>query len=276
MGQRVWALAIALVAAVTLGVPAPADARSGPLVITYEVRGRGNVSPLEDLAAEAAAVYADPRGWNLGGSIQFARVATGGAFTLWLASDDQMSTFGGACGPVWSCRNGRNVVINEARWLASSDSWLTAAAPLATYRQMVINHETGHWLGFGHASCPAPGALAPVMQQQSMGLSGCVPNPWPLPSERSVLAANRGQPIVAPGDPADPPSTTTTTAGPSVPGTGAPVTTPTRTGVVPSPGPPVTTTTTSRSAPTSRRGAVCRDLVPLAAPRFWMTCFWPS
>jgi hypothetical protein len=48
---------------------------------------------------------------------------------------------------------------------------------------MVIDHETGHWLGQGHAFCARPGALAPVMQQQSKGMHGCRPNPWPLPWE---------------------------------------------------------------------------------------------
>jgi hypothetical protein len=201
MGRRFCAVLIAVVASFATGVFAPARAAASPLVITYEVRGRGNISPLEDLASTAALVYADPRGWSLGGSIRFAPVDSGGAFTLWLASDALMSTFGGACGPVWSCRNGRNVVINEDRWLGRSDSWLAALAPLDTYRQMVLNHETGHWLGFGHAACPGAGAPAPVMQQQSMTLDACVPNSWPLPSERSLLAARRGT-ATAGGEPA--------------------------------------------------------------------------
>ena len=210
MGRRIPAVLVAVVAWFATGAPAPARAAASPLVITYEVRGRGNVSPLEDLAATAASAYADPRGWSLGGSIRFEQVDSGGAFTLWLASDALMSTFGGACGHVWSCRNGRNVVVNEDRWLGTSDSWLAALSPLETYRTMVINHETGHWLGFGHASCPGAGAPAPVMQQQSMTLGACVPNSWPLPSERSVLAARRGVPIVAPGQSAHAPGTVIT------------------------------------------------------------------
>ena len=207
MARRIGPLAVALVALVTGGAVIPAGAATGPEVITYSVQGRGNVSPLEDLAAEAERTYADPRGWNLGGSLRFERVATGGAFTLWLAADDQMSTFGGACDRIWSCRNGRNVVINEDRWLGSSESYLEAGAPLSTYRQMVLNHETGHWLGFGHGHCRAPGAAAPVMQQQSMTLAGCSPNPWPLPSERASLAARRGVAVVQAGATATPPTT---------------------------------------------------------------------
>src|SRR5262245_55229343 len=116
MGRRICAAAVAVVAWATMATPPPAHAGAGPLVITYDVQGRGNVSSLDDLAATAASVYADPRGWSLGGSIRFDRVASGGAFTLWLAADGLMSSFGGACDRLWSCRNGRNVVINEDRW----------------------------------------------------------------------------------------------------------------------------------------------------------------
>jgi hypothetical protein len=276
MGRRICAAVVAVVAWVTTGTVAPARADAGPLVITYEVRGRGNVSPLEDLVATATSVYADPRGWSLGGSIRFERVDSGGAFTLWLASDALMSTFGGACGPVWSCRNGRNVVINEERWLASSDSWLAAAAPLESYRQMVINHETGHWLGFGHAQCSAPGAAAPVMQQQSMTLGGCVPNSWPLPSERSVLAARRGVPIMAPGETVDPPSTTTTTTTKSTATTGPAATAATTTGSTPTTGRSTTPTTRPPRTVTPGGEPACLRQVPQAALRLRMTPFWPS
>ena len=47
----------------------------------------------------------------------------------------------------------------------------------------------GHFLGLGHVECPAEGAPAPVMMQQSKGLNGCRANPWPLPAE--IAAALR-------------------------------------------------------------------------------------
>jgi len=147
----------------------------------YSVAGKGNVSDLEAFAAAVAQTYADPRGWNLGGTVRFERVASGGALTLWLAADSQMETFGGACDVMWSCRSGRNVVINEDRWLGASPAWTQAGGNLRDYQHMVVNHETGHWLGFGHADCASPGSAAPIMQQQSMDLGGCTPNPWPHP-----------------------------------------------------------------------------------------------
>ncbi|MGH9283755.1 MAG: DUF3152 domain-containing protein, partial [Acidimicrobiales bacterium] len=96
-----------------------------------------------------------------------------------------MRSFGPPCHPRYSCRSGRNVVINEDRWTGGSEPW---AGPLEEYRAMVVNHETGHWLGFEHASCPGSGRSAPVMMQQSKGTGACAANPWPLPAEREALA----------------------------------------------------------------------------------------
>ena len=62
------------------------------------------------------------------------------------------------------------MIINQNRWRYASKVF---PSQLAQYRQMVVNHETGHWLGNGHAYCGGKGELAPVMQQQSKGLKGC-------------------------------------------------------------------------------------------------------
>ncbi len=171
---------VALVASL-VSVPAARAEPGGLRLYQYSVQGRGNVSDLEAFATAAAETYADPRGWNRGGTVRFERVASGGDFTLWLAAAGQVATFGGACDAIWSCRNGRNVVINEDRWLAASAAWTGAGSSLRDYRHMVVNHETGHWLGLGHVNCAAPGSAATIMQQQSMDLQGCTPNPWPQP-----------------------------------------------------------------------------------------------
>jgi hypothetical protein len=178
----------------------PAAGSTTERVVTYSVAGRGHVSDLEAFADFAADTYADPRGWG-GGQVRFQRVETGGDFTLWLAADARMSTFGGSCDVVWSCRSGRNVVVNEDRWLGASPAWNESGAALTDYRRMVINHETGHWLGQDHQMCTAPGAAASVMQQQSMSLQGCTANPWPLPADQSRAAARLASFPVAPPSP---------------------------------------------------------------------------
>jgi hypothetical protein len=193
---RAGVIVLALLAGVIVSVAAtPGTAHAGAppsRVVTYEVRGLDNGSDLEQFAAQAAETYADPRGWSLGGAVAFVRVPAGGSFTLWLAAPARLPGFGSPCSSQYSCTQGRNVIINEARWLSGSAAWNASGASLRDYRHMVVNHETGHWIGFGHQLCPGPGRPAPVMQQQSISLQGCAPNPWPLDSERQAAASRLG------------------------------------------------------------------------------------
>jgi hypothetical protein len=147
---------------------------------TYIVRTRGHiVADVAKFAASAAETYADPRGW-LRAHHRFKRVSSGGDFTLLLAQARYLPTYSSVCSTLYSCRVGRNVIINQTRWRHSSPHF---TGTKATYRTMVVNHETGHWLGRPHAFCSGPGNLAPVMQQQSKGMQGCRPNAWPLARE---------------------------------------------------------------------------------------------
>ena len=149
---------------------------------TYSVRTRGAVrADLAEFRSEVAATYADRRGW-LRAHHRFRAVTGGrpGDFTVVLAQARYLPSFSWGCSAAYSCRVGRTVVINETRWRTGSPAF---PGTLEQYRQMVVNHETGHWLGRPHASCPRPGRPAPVMQQQSKGMHGCRANPWPLRSE---------------------------------------------------------------------------------------------
>ncbi len=183
-----WALPLFIVAAVTVlpaGPALPTGARPD-VEYRFTVATRGAVaSDVEAFAATVAGVLNDGGGWALDGRVRFTRVASAGHFTVWLAAASSMASFGPPCHPRYSCRSGRNVVINEDRWTMGSEPW---PGPLDQYRAMVVNHETGHWLGFGHDSCPGPDQPAPVMMQQSKGTGACSPNPWPLPGERRALA----------------------------------------------------------------------------------------
>jgi hypothetical protein len=154
---------------------------------TYAVTTRGTVrADPTAFRALVAATYADPRGW-LRAHHRFREVRHGGAFTVVLAQSRTMRSFSSTCSSSYSCRIGRYVVINAARWVHGSPFF---TGSLLEYRQMVIDHETGHWLGLGHAYCHRSGALAPVMQQQSKGMQGCRPNPWPLPREIRAARAH--------------------------------------------------------------------------------------
>ena len=71
------------------------------------------------------------------------------------------------------------MILNLDRWYLSVPDYVNAKVPLDTYRTYMINHESGHQLGHGHELCSGHGRPAPVMQQQTLGLHGCVANPGP-------------------------------------------------------------------------------------------------
>ena len=150
---------------------------------TYRIETRGTITAsMKVFRAQVAQTFADPRGWRSAG-VAFRRVASGGDFSVVLAQASTVPDFSPVCSAQWSCRVGRHVIINQLRWKHASPSWNAADQSLRGYRHMVVNHETGHWLGHGHRGCTGSGNLAPVMQQQSKDLDGCRHNPWPLASE---------------------------------------------------------------------------------------------
>jgi hypothetical protein len=181
------ATVLILLAALAPALTTPAEAgvaeRAERRVVTYSVITRGKVTAsMEVFRRQAQETYDDPRGWRAAGT-EFRRVRRGGDFTLVLASAGAVPSFSSSCSAQWSCRVGRYVIINQYRWRHASVAWNRSGRTTRDYRHLVVNHETGHWLGLGHATCPDRGSKAPVMMQQSKGTGGCRFNPWPLPRE---------------------------------------------------------------------------------------------
>ena len=136
-----------------------------------------------NFAAAVEATLADPRSWGAGGEMSFQRVDGGDYdFRVSLVSPRNVESFcpGVGTGGYTSCRYGERAVINLARWETAVPKY---EGDVATYRNYVVNHEVGHALGNGHVPCPGPGELAPVMQQQTLSLDGCVRNGWPFPND---------------------------------------------------------------------------------------------
>jgi hypothetical protein len=146
-----------------------------------EVEGGTGLDPTE-VAVIVDAVLGDPRSWIAGGKVRLQLVPAGAPadFTVSLAtpatSEAICATGGLRTGGYSSCRLPGRVVLNLARWLTGIPDY---GAPLEEYRQYLVNHEVGHQLGYGHEACPGAGQPAPVMQQQTYGLKGCVANAWP-------------------------------------------------------------------------------------------------
>jgi hypothetical protein len=179
---------------------------TGPELFTYTVEVEDGLQTVEDDLAFAAAVdaaLADPRSWTGGGRFQLQRVDAGiSSFRVSLTSQLTIRA-PELCG--WqipleaSCYNrwaDQRVMINDARWIRGAVAY---GGDLPTYRVYAINHEVGHALGHRHEPCPQTGAPAPIMMQQSWGISNndlnplnpelipadgqiCLPNPYPFPA----------------------------------------------------------------------------------------------
>lgn len=133
----------------------------------------------------------DDRSWAHDGGRTFERVYSGDPdFVITLASPGTTA--------VWCAKSGldttednvscdsastQRVMINAYRWAQGSQTY---GDYMYAYRQMLINHEVGHRLGYGHVTCDVDGELAPVMQQQTKFLDHdgihCRANPWPYPA----------------------------------------------------------------------------------------------
>jgi Protein of unknown function (DUF3152) len=157
-------------------------------VRTFHLAVESNVDSvdIDRVAEKIDQTLGDPRSWIAGGRIRFQRVPveSPATFTIYLATAQttrSMCNSGGVTGTggYTSCRYTSHVVLNLDRWYRSIPDYVKAGVDLDTYRTYMINHEVGHQVGNGHELCPGAGKPAPVMEQQTLGLHGCTPNPWP-------------------------------------------------------------------------------------------------
>jgi hypothetical protein len=136
---------------------------------------------LEVFAREVREALTDERSWARTRTLEQVADPTRARIRVVLAAPATVDELCGRAGlrtaGIFSCWNGRFAALNAWRWEVGADGF----DDLGTYRTYLVNHEFGHGLGYGHLGCPAPGAPAPVMMQQSKGLGGCAPNGWPYP-----------------------------------------------------------------------------------------------
>ncbi|SES25339.1 Protein of unknown function [Streptomyces sp. yr375] len=158
---------------------------------TYRVDVEQGLGLDGDLFAQAVQkTLNDARSWAHNGARTFERIHSGrpdfvitlaspGTTAFWCAKSGLDTTEDNV-----SCDSAatERVMINAYRWAQGSKTY---GDEMYAYRQMLINHEVGHRLGYSHVTCDKDGELAPVMQQQTKFLDHdgihCLPNAWPYP-----------------------------------------------------------------------------------------------
>ncbi|TQL20330.1 DUF3152 domain-containing protein [Streptomyces sp. SLBN-134] len=160
---------------------------------TYRVDVEQGLDLDGELFAEAVQkTLNDNRSWAHNGARTFERVHSGQVdFVITLASPETTADWCAKSGldtteDNVSCDSAatERVMINADRWARGADTY---GDEIHAYRQMLINHEVGHRLGFNHVTCDKDGDLAPVMQQQTKFLDhdgiSCRPNAWAYPKD---------------------------------------------------------------------------------------------
>ncbi|MEU1161353.1 DUF3152 domain-containing protein [Streptomyces sp. NPDC005921] len=172
-------------------VPGAAKAPGKGRKYTYRVDVERGLGLDGELFAQAVQkTLNDDRSWAHDGARTFERVSSGKPdFVITLASPGTTAKWCAKSGldtteDNVSCDSAstERVMINAYRWAQGSKTY---GDKIHAYRQMLINHEVGHRLGYGHVTCDKDGELAPVMQQQTKFLDHdgihCLPNSWPYP-----------------------------------------------------------------------------------------------
>ncbi|WP_372459892.1 DUF3152 domain-containing protein [Streptomyces anatolicus] len=159
-------------------------------------KGLGLDGPL--FAQAVQKTLNDDRSWAHGGARAFERISSGKPdFVITLASPGTTAAWCAKSGldttqDNVSCDSAATdrVMINAYRWAQGAKTYGDEVKKefgnaIHPYRQMLINHEVGHRLGFNHTDCTKDGDLAPVMQQQTKFLEHdgikCKANPWAFP-----------------------------------------------------------------------------------------------
>ncbi|MER5211124.1 DUF3152 domain-containing protein [Streptomyces sp. NPDC002838] len=158
---------------------------------TYRVDVEQELGLDGELFAEAVQkTLNDDRSWAHNGARTFERIHSGKPdFVITLASPGTTADWCAKSGldttvDNVSCDSAatERVMINAYRWAQGSETY---GDQIHAYRQMLINHEIGHRLGYSHVTCDKDGDLAPVMQQQTKFLDHdgirCRANPWAYP-----------------------------------------------------------------------------------------------
>ena len=167
-------------------VDGPASVKRKTAMVRYRILVEKGLEDLTDgFVARVEDILGEDSGWRRNG-LHFTRVVDDYDITILLAVPASIDRL---CRPLqtegWlSCAFARRAMINATRWQNGALTW---GRDIEGYHHYLINHEVGHLLGLRHADCPEIGSPAPIMQQQTIFLNGCVANGAATPKDIAML-----------------------------------------------------------------------------------------
>jgi len=152
-----------------------------PRTVHYKVVvDKGIFQGESDFDGEVRRALSDVRGWSKAG-ITFTQVSAGPDLVYELTKGDVIKKASPICDDFYNCTVNNRVYVNTERW-KWGDGWPGEADE---YHALIINHETGHYIGLNHWKCICMFEPAPVMMtHQDVGsFHWWRPNAWPTRQE---------------------------------------------------------------------------------------------
>ena len=188
------------------------------VTVSFSNQAGVNETEFNNFINQVMNIYNDDNGWKKAG-IGFEKVDSGGGLTIEYTTANNCDTGEevleynrsnrGIKIPEKSKREenykinvschkgGTTIYVYKERWDYTSPSWTEAGGGLGGYRQMLINHETGHYLDWhglindfdskwdtqyaddSHLYKCLTDGTAPIMMQQTLDMFGCTIRSWP-------------------------------------------------------------------------------------------------
>ena len=124
---------------------------AGPLPVqSYRYCLTGTPEQADAVRPTVQAVLGSGAPWTIGGRVAFVEARTNCNLRLGLADVNALRVLDPACATQTTCRSHNTLLIHDAAWQAAPLGWTSG---LSGYRDELVGHVAGQWLGFEHATC---------------------------------------------------------------------------------------------------------------------------
>lgn len=156
--------------------------------ISYEVVFADDALLTKDgTIKEVGETFANAKGWRQA-DITFSKTNQRPDLVIRFDTPAEIAASSLICSAEYNCQIENQILVNATLW-QHGDGWNGSTVD---YHSLIINHETGHFLGLGHWHCACWLMPAPVMLSHQNVTSFHIwkPNPWPTAEEIEAVRKN--------------------------------------------------------------------------------------